>query len=80
VAPTSGAGSEVGRQAMAAGTARSELANAAASTPAANSSVVATNNSRTNVNNVTNNFNDDLRIRNNEPTIKAFQMGSIMPA
>jgi len=80
VAPTSGAGSEVGRQTMAAGAARSELANATASTPAANSSVVATNNSRTNVNNVTNNFNDDLRIRNNEPTIKAFQMGSIMPA
>ncbi len=80
VAPTSGTGSEVGRQAMAAGAARSELASAAASTPAANSSVVATNNSRTSVNNVTNNFNDDLRIRNNEPTIKAFQMGSIMPA
>lgn len=80
VAPTSGTGSEVGRQAMAAGAARSELASAVASTPAANSSVVATNNSRTSVNNVTNNFNDDLRIRNNEPTIKAFQMGSIMPA
>jgi len=78
IAPTASTGTEVGRQAMATAAARNDLS--AATTPtAAGSSVIATNNSRTNVNNVTNNFADDLRIRNNEPTLKGFQMGSLMP-
>jgi len=78
IAPTASTGTEVGRQAMATAAARNDLS--AATTPTApGSSVIATNNSRTNVNNVTNNFADDLRIRNNEPTLKGFQMGSLMP-
>ena len=31
------------------------------------------------ISNTTNNFNDDIRIRNNEPTIKQMQASSIMP-
>jgi hypothetical protein len=31
------------------------------------------------ISNTTNNFNDDIRIRNNEPTIKQMQAYSIMP-
>jgi hypothetical protein len=78
IAPTASTGTEVGRQAMATAAARNDLS--AATTPTTSgASVVATNNSRTNVNNVTNNFADDLRIRNNEPTLKGFQMGSLMP-
>jgi hypothetical protein len=78
IAPTASTGTEVGRQAMATAAARNDLS--AATTPTTpGASVVATNNSRTNVNNVTNNFADDLRIRNNEPTLKGFQMGSLMP-
>jgi hypothetical protein len=78
IAPTASTGTEVGRQAMATAAARNDLS--AATTPTTpGASVVATNNSRTNVNNVTNNFNPNDRIRNNEPTIQAFQHSSLVP-
>lgn len=44
----------------------------ATATPVSNNSVV-----QTKINNTTNNFNDDLRIRNNEPTLKTMQMASL---
>lgn len=43
----------------------------ATAAPVSNNSVV-----QTKINNTTNNFNDDLRIRNNEPTLKTMQMAS----
>ena len=49
-------------------------AKASAAVPAGGVSNKAVVNS--NVNNVVNNFNDDLRLRNNEPTVKQAQMAS----
>lgn len=57
------------------GTAQAEAkAGTATAGPVVSNSAV-----NTRVSNVTNNFNDDLRIRNNEPTLKAMQFRTISP-
>jgi hypothetical protein len=50
---------------------RGTAAGTATKPSVSNNSVV-----QTKVSNTTNNFNDDLRIRNNEPTLKTMQMAS----
>lgn len=51
--------------------AKRETTGTATASPVVNNSAV-----NTRVSNVTNNFNDDLRIRNSEPTLKTMQMAS----
>lgn len=73
--------SEVGKQVAATAGARNELSEVASQSVQSQGGAVlnANSTSNTNISNITNNFNDDLRLRNNEPTLRNFQVGSIMP-
>jgi hypothetical protein len=73
--------SEVGKQVAATAGARNELSEVASQSAQSQGGAVlnANSTSNTNISNITNNFNDDLRLRNNEPTLRNFQVGSIMP-
>ena len=73
--------SEVGKQVAATAGARNELSEVTSQSVQSQGGAVLNTNStsNTNISNITNNFNDDLRLRNNEPTLRNFQVGSIMP-
>ena len=73
--------SEVGKQVAATAGARNELSEVNSQSVQSQGGAVlnANSTSNTNISNITNNFNDDLRLRNNEPTLRNFQVGSIMP-